>query len=384
MSAAANIPSSEFAERCARAAEAARHRGLDGLLFWSRGTVDSFHDVYYLSRHLDPTTWVPPSPPLMTGLGHAGLILTGDGHSTLLVSDFCAGDVQVDEVRASLDLCGELVASVERLGLSAARLGVVNGELFPYSFGRALQDACPAIRLQPADDLSPELRRRLSDAEMDMLEHAAAVGMRIYEAALSVVAPGATEGAVIGAGQATAATILGCTHWSFLAAGPDASKLYSQGTPPWQPDYVYEPGDVIHYDCFGFVFGYAYDLARTIVVGREPAPDQAHVIDTTADACATMARALTPGITCAEVYEEGRAVLSNGGLVPAGGGFGHGLGCGFLSPYIWPEGRDADFPLEPPCALSFEVFATDGNDLFAYHEDNYLFTAGGVKCITRR
>jgi Xaa-Pro dipeptidase len=389
------VPPEEFVTRQQRAAALATERGLDALLVWGDGSVDSFHEVFYFTNHVSAFPWVPPCPPLVTGCEHAGALITADGTTTLLASSYVRDTVYADAVRTNWDLREEVLAAVDEGGLGAGRLGVI-GEDLPFTFAEALKLRFPDLELKPADDLSADLRVRLSEVDAAMLRRAGQAGVRIFEAAREAAVPGATEGDFVGAGMAEAARIPGCLHWKFMAAaGPDASKFVYDAVPTWNPAYVYQRGDPAHTDLFGFVEGYPYDLARTFTVGEDPSPAQTRIVDCARELCWTLSRALQPGITARELHRVGMAFLRENGAQPTmtfgldhepgpdeGPGFGHAIGCGFIPPYIAPHGPWADRVLEPPIGLAFETFITDGKGHYGNYEDMFLWLKSGVECIT--
>jgi Xaa-Pro dipeptidase len=379
-----SFPRTEFADRCVRAAAAARARGFDALLAWSRGgTLDAFFDVHYLTGHMSPMVWVPPLPGILAGCEHSGVVISADGETTLLATHFVAEGAVANDIRRSPDLARELVAALRDRGLGEGRIGLLGGEVLPFAFGEELRRALPRLVLEPADDLSAELRRWLSEADLDALRRASRAGVHIYDAFTSALVAGTSEGEAVATALAEAARIPGCAHWNFLASGPDPSVLHRSAFPSWQPEYRYRSGDVVHADCFGFVDGFAYDLARTVTIGDGEPPGQSRVSSGTRAACEAMAAALRPGTTPRELYATGSAALADGGLEPVAPGFGHGIGAGFFRPYIFPAGPDLDLPLAPRLGISFEVFATDGLGNYAYHEDAYAFLEDGVELLTR-
>ncbi len=97
---------------------------------------------------------------------------------------------------------------------------------------------------------------------------------------------------------------------------------------------------------------------------------------------AAIAEAIEPGTTCRALYEAGVAFLGQAALIPAFGGFGHAMGAGFFRPYINPNEPHADRPLEPPLGIAIEVFASDGQGRYAFHEDNFVVLEEGVRCLT--
>jgi Xaa-Pro aminopeptidase len=171
--------------------------------------------------------------------------------------------------------------------------------------------------------------------------------------------------------------------WSFLAAsGPVASSFVASALPPWNPTYRYRAGDALHVDAYGVVDGYAYDFGRTVIVGGRGAAAQQRVIDGVRGAVAAVAARIEPGVSCRTLYETGIAYLATAGLTPAAGSFGHALGAGFFPPYVTPQDPRADHPLAPSRGIAIEVSARDDDGHYAFHEDNFVLLADGVRCLT--
>ena len=379
------IPATEYRERRGRAARLAQDRGLDALVVWGRGgTLDSFSDVHYFTAHYSPMVWVPPLPGVLTGCEHACVVISGDGTGVLFVSDFRSQELQVDEVRSAWDMAAAVASHLSEIGVGERSVGVVGQEVLPYSVADELRSTLPRLRLEPADDISAELRLRLSDAEVAMLKRAGEVGARIYEELVAHVVPGVTEGEAIGAAWALASQIPDCAHWNFLSAsGPDADAIVKQSLPPWRPDRRYEAGDTVHADCYGYVSGYCYDLARTVFAGGPQTRGQERIAAATAEAVDEASEALRPGVTGGAIREAVSRALEARSLSALSGSFGHAIGAGFFRPYLLPAGPDHHRPLEAPFGFSLEVLATDGEDNYAYHEDNYVVLPDETICVTQ-
>jgi Xaa-Pro aminopeptidase len=381
----ASISDSEYAARRSRAAAEAAARGLDGLLVWGRGgTLDTFSDVHYFTGFFSPFPWCPPMPPKWEGISNACVVISTDGNASLLTNEeFTSAGGSIAAVRRNANICTELISAIRDHGLDEGRVGVLGMEVLPYSFAAALESACPGLTLSDADDISTDLRGKLSQPEVTMLEQACTAGVQIYRALIDRAAPGRSEGEVIGAGYAEAARIPGCMPWAFLSAsGPDAASFVSAAFPPWNPSYRYEHGDVVHIDAYGFVDGYAYDFGRTLIVGHGAAGPHERVIRSVREAATAISEEIKPGATCRLLYETGTAFLKHAGLIPASGSFGHALGAGFFRPYINPDEPYADRPLAPPIGIAIEIFASDGEGHYAFHEDNFVLLEEGVKCLT--
>jgi Xaa-Pro aminopeptidase len=377
-----------FGQRRVDAAREAENRGLRGLLVWGRGgeTGESVNDILFYANHFSAYPGQPPQPPFLTAIEHAALIIGPGGKSILLATEFVSKGVQVDEVRLSHDLVSLIPDALRDAGLTEGRVGLIASEAFPYPVGIQLNSTFPGLALEPADDIATTQRMRLSPTDLPMLQNAADVGTAIVQAIVDAAAPGVTEGEAVGAGLAVAAQAPGCIHWAFMiSSGPDANLFVRDGTPAWDPTYVYKAGDVLHIDAYGFVFGYMYDLMRTVVVGAEPSPEQAAVITASRDLLADIAGMLKPGVTPRSLRDSAAALAAERGLDVSGNAtFGHGINLGWAGPWLQePMDRpDADVPIEPPYAFAFETFLNDGLGHYSKWEEMYAWTADGVIRLT--
>lgn len=365
----------------------AQKRGLDALLVWGRGGEigQGVAELLYYSNHFSAFPTQPPAPEL-TGYEHAGLIIKSDGSSILLAGGAPSPDAVVEESRSTRDLNALLVETLRELGLSNKRVGLIGSEIFPYLAGRQVHADLPNLRFVPVDEISSRQRMRLEGNDALMLRNAGDVGTRLVEAIMAAAAPGITEGQAVGAGLAAAAQAPGCINWNLMvSSGPDQHQFVRNGTPGWNPSYVYQPGDILHVDAYGFVFGYEYDLMRTIVVGAEPTASQKRAITAARDLMGDMARGLRPGVTTRSLYQLGLDSIRDHGVICHATTYGHGLNCGWDVPWLedsWVERDENDWAIEAPYAFAFETFLTDGEGSFAKWEEMYTWLPGGVERTT--
>lgn len=381
------IPKHSYARRRAEALATARKRGLDGLLMWGRGgeTGQAVTDILFYANHFSPYPGQPPAQAL-TATQHAGLVVAPDGVGRLLTSGFVSEDAVVDETRAGEDLYQVLIDTLRESGLTRGRVGVIGSETLPFAAARAIADALPDLTLVPADDISSAQRMVVHPEDIPMLRNAAEVGTRIVDAITAAAVPGVTEGEAVGAGLAVAAQTPGCIHWAFMiASGPDAHLFVRSGTPGWNPSYVYKAGDTLHLDAYGFIFGYQYDLMRTVVVGGDPTAGQKRVIDASRDLIAGIAGLLKPGVTGQQLRAQAIELGDATGLDWRGNTtFGHGINFGWDRPWLQEpsDGPHNQIPLGPGSAYAFETFVNDDNGNYAKWEDMFLWTEAGVERLT--
>src|SRR5262249_6741036 len=99
-----------------------------------------------------------------------------------------------------------------------------------------------------------------------------------------------------------------------------------RGGPP--TDRVLEPGDMLILDFSVVLGGYRSDFTNTLVVGREPTPDQRRLGDLCCRALAAGAQELRAGGECRTVYAAVRGVFEKEGVAehfPHHAGHGLGL-----------------------------------------------------------
>jgi Xaa-Pro aminopeptidase len=99
-----------------------------------------------------------------------------------------------------------------------------------------------------------------------------------------------------------------------------------RGGPPI--DRVLQPGDMLILDYSVVLDGYRSDFTNTLVVGREPTPEQRRLYDLCVQAMAAGERLLSAGAECKAVYDAVREVFERAGMAehfPHHAGHGLGL-----------------------------------------------------------
>ena len=92
------ISADEFAQRRAKATDAARERGLKGLMVCARGggSVDRYGDVMYLSNFYTAFPFIPDRQPDWSARAHAFVLLPVDGPAALRQTSKIADDLMFD------------------------------------------------------------------------------------------------------------------------------------------------------------------------------------------------------------------------------------------------------------------------------------------------
>jgi Xaa-Pro dipeptidase len=388
----------EFRERQRRASEAARERGLDALIVWSRGgtSLDFYGDNLYLANHHSP---FPPNQDTTqwSARSYSALVLPMDGDPTLVVDlpEYPADEIFVDDIRSTLKVPHALASVIGEKDLTGARLGLVGRDTFLLSHNRILEEELgQAPRLEPADDILDRLRMVKSDAELELIRAAADVGIGWMNTMMDAVEPGRTEGEIVGEGMRYLASHGGFPYDAAIASGPRASHFFSRiGIPDWDSERRLEDGDLVHIDAWAAVDGYYTDFVRSTVAGRGPSGEQREVLEASLSIIDHIVAGVRPGVTIGELYLRGANwMLENGfgehrgdldesgtdfgNLFPA---FGHSFGVGLEPPWII-DGEPT--VVEQNMCLAIEALVARPGVGGAGFEQDVIVRSSGCEVIT--
>lgn len=386
------VPAEEFEARARRVAELAAERRLDAVLAWSRGggTVDRYANVLYLTNFYNPWPNVIDFPPMWTGQGHAGVLVTREAERVLITNlaeeEWRASDVHcdafVDDPRIHLAASRALADR----GLASARVGLATDESMSVGLHSALVAATPEVRWTPADDLLLLARRIKSPVEMEIIRAAGRAGGAMMEAMLAAVRPGATEGEVHRAGWAAALEAGAIPYDTPGSSGPNAAVFGPSTLPSWS-ERTLEDGDLWHTDMYGVFRGYLFDFSRSTVAGRPSGP-QLELLEATVAIVDAVVDAVRPGRTFAEAHAAGvEATARHTHGIPqaladrhAYSHFGHTIGLGWEDLWIY-AGEQTRF--EPGMHVAVETGLAHpklGRTMF---EHNVLVVEGGTEVTSR-
>ncbi len=394
------IPAEEFEGRRRRAQLAAAQEGLDALLVWSKGgtSVDFYGDVLYLTNHHSP---FPPNQdtPKWSARSYSCLVLPTENEGTLVIDlpTYPQDQIQIDDVRSTLHIPGTVARVLEEKGLTKGKLGLVGKDAFLLAHFRALQDVIGhSLLVEPADAILESLRSVKSEAELTLLRHAADVGVEWMRTMMEAVAPGRTEGDVVGEGLRYFASHGGFPYDVGIASGPMSKHFFGRiGIPSWDFERSLEVGDLVHIDAWGPVGNYYVDFVRSTVVGREPTGGQREVLEAAVAIIEHIISGLKPGVSIGELYDRGASWLLDNGFARHGANlaeagtdfgqlfpaFGHGVGVGLEAPWII-EGEETI--VRENMVLAIEVLVAKPDVGGAGYEENVIVTAEGCEVITQR
>lgn len=168
------------------------------------------------------------------------------------------------------------------------------------------------------------LRRQKDADEIVLVRRCMRAGEVGHAWARANVTPGMTELDVYAgiAAACTKAAGQAVIIYGDFAVSPGSSR---RGGPP--TGQVIELGDMLILDFSVVIHGYRSDFTNTLVVGKEPTPEQHRLWELSMQAMATGERELRPGAECRTVYQAVNGVFEQAGMAQHfGHHVGHGLG----------------------------------------------------------
>jgi Xaa-Pro aminopeptidase len=387
------VDPSEFRARQDGVRRLAAERGLDGVVVFSRGGafMDMSHDVLYLANHYSQQPYMGDEAGIGTARSHGVCIVPVEGPVRVVVDiPWWRPDLVVaDEITTTIHVIKGTAAALREAGLAKGRVGLVGASYMTAASYLGLVADLPDIELVREDHLVEQLRVDKSPAELKLIREACKLGNRTVDALMEAAVEGATEAEAV----AEAARVLirggGVLYDAACGSGPWADQFTYNRLPSADSTRRLEKGDMFHVDCYGSLAGYMFDFGRSRVVGDEPTPAQAQLIESTIDCVETICAAIRPGVTAGEAYDVCEQWLRESPLpawttdedpemesFPAAG---HGLGMMWEPPWLMPGDPTV---LEPGMYLAVEMLLAHPEGDAASFEHNGLVTEDGFEILT--
>jgi Xaa-Pro dipeptidase len=343
------IPKEEIVQRQETLRKALGERGLSAALAVGRGFFDRPGSFAYFTGHIPPFI----SAPFDDERGGAGLgvALIDDAEVAVLEMFPTRPElIAADEVRPSYQIVADTIDLLKEKGLSRGAIGVVDGDLLPWTFARLMTERLPDMGLVPFDGPAARMRSVKSPAEIEALASAADVADRALAAAREAVVPGATEREVCAAGIA-AALLAGADFVRYLRVHSGSWSLVGARWPQATSRRLND-GDYVAVDVIGTAGGYAFDVLRCFVAGN-PSDEQRRLTHAASGVTQAVVSACRPGMTSEDLRKVAGMAAENARYGPFLDDFiGHGIG---LETVEWPLlGPDDATPLEPGMVLCIE------------------------------
>jgi Xaa-Pro dipeptidase len=329
--------------------------------------ADPIHLVYLANCWVDPIS--------LGAWSRGYLLLRKDGHAKLLHDSRMPHSVDkahVDERRAVTWYDGKSPAHVPR------QLAVLS-EVNPAHGGLRIQD-------RPGDPLAASvvgtiarMRRQKDPDEIDVLRKCMRAGEAGQAWARANVRPGMTELEVYG-GVNTACMLAASQPvivYGDFAVSPGPER---HGGGPTERKI--DPGDMLILDYSVIIGGYRSDFTNTLVVGKQPTPDQKRLFELCVAAMAAGEKELRAKASCFNVYGAVRGVFEKAGVADA---FPHhaGHGLGLTHPEAPFFVRQADETLLAGDVVTLEpgLYVKGVGGLRIEH--NYLITEAGFERLSK-
>lgn len=225
-----------------------------------------------------------------------------------------------------------------------------------------IPDSLGALHSVGLHEIVGEMRRRKDPDELDVIRACMKVTDAGHAWARANVRPGMTEldvyaGVVRACNEAAGGCVL--VYGDFIVS-PGPERRVGPPTPR-----VIQSGEMFILDFSVVIQGYRSDFTNTLVVGREPTPDQRRLFDHCTAAMAAGERELRAGNPCQIVYDAVNAVFRDAGMADH---FPHhaGHGLGLSHP-------------EPPFIVRHSTETLAAGDVVTLEPGLYVTGVGGIR-----
>jgi Xaa-Pro dipeptidase len=379
------FPMDEYVQRWRKVEDAARLRGLDLLVIWSRsaGTYDRCADLLYLANYYGNQ----PGQGRRGPQGFSALI-SQIGQTPELFADM--QDLRpellaTDRFRSCPDTFQAVGRRLAELG--ARKVGLIGTDLIPMKYWGQLQALTPDVEWVIADELVRKVRLIKSSRELEAFRIAGQTASNAITALMHALAAGRSEAEAAGEAARMVARGGGHVHQLAISHGALLKHLssdpvvgYSQDTPA--------VGELARAWVTGPMFqGYWLGPGRTVACGTRSTPEQRELLSANAEAVNTVIEAVRAGVKVHELVALGDRLTEEFGgpvsdLAREWPVYGHGNGLFFEAPTMSVRvGPDAQFELRENMVISVEMFFARSRVGQAGFENSVIVTRDGSELL---
>ncbi|MFC7173241.1 M24 family metallopeptidase [Haloplanus litoreus] len=381
--------SSEFRKRYEKARAALSETEMDAVLITNPETVEylgagaGLDAAWYrqFSRSIAfPTIAVVPETGDPTLIVHnvfeAVVRQATDGACTLRTYYERGSDTVQSHAPLTVDAIRESCPAAPTIGLEVGSGTTTDLKLgVPLCALREIRGSLPNAEFLDAGDVLRSLRMTKTDAEIDCIRRATAAIDATFDRVFDEIEPGMSETEVVSVCNRLVSEHGGRPVWTLACTNPFEILP--------RPDVTLDAGDTLFLDIGATVGGYHADYNRMAVVG-DPSPEQREHNRIAASVTNTLADAVEPGLTPADIVDRCRDAYRSRGLGSRLGltsetKIGHSIGL-TLSEAPQLTGYD-ETTLEPGMVLCIEP-AVMTDDEFFMSEQIVVVTDDGSEVIS--
>jgi Xaa-Pro dipeptidase len=272
-----------------------------------------------------------------------------------------------DKVTAEID---KRVSQVNRVAVEKTHMNMERYEI--------LQKAYPNLQFISAEEKLNQLRTIKDQVEIEKLRKACELADYAIEVGVNAIKEGISELEIVAAIEYEMKK-KGVQKMSFETTVLAGAKAASPHGVPGMA--TVKKGDFVLFD-LGIVYeGYCSDITRTVAFG-DVSEENRKVYDTVLQAQLAAVEASRPGITCAELDQTARKMISNAGY---GEYFTHRLGHGLgISVHEYPSITETnELKLQPGMVYTIEPGIYIPEKVGVRIEDDIVITKDGAEVLTK-
>ena len=272
-----------------------------------------------------------------------------------------------DKVTAEID---KRVSQVNRVAVEKTHMNMERYEI--------LQKAYPNSQFISAEEKLNQLRTIKDQVEIEKLRKACELADYAIEVGVNAIKEGISELEIVAAIEYEMKK-KGVQKMSFETTVLAGAKAASPHGVPGMA--TVKKGDFVLFD-LGIVYeGYCSDITRTVAFG-DVSEENRKVYDTVLQAQLAAVEASRPGITCAELDQTARKMISNAGY---GEYFTHRLGHGLgISVHEYPSITETnELKLQPGMVYTIEPGIYIPEKVGVRIEDDIVITKDGAEVLTK-
>ena len=368
----------EFLSRTTKVCELMVQKGLAALIVFDDDRMTGGGSVRYLSNFFNAVPLAPTAvvlvpdqePTLCIAPGFQGCQFTWAQERSFIrkVKGTSSGAWGVDYVK-------DITEALFEANFSGGKVGIDGINLMPPRTLVELREKLSGSSVEDATGLVELVRHQKSRAEIRLLRRAAALSRAGFAAFARATKPGVLQAKAIAQAELTV-----------RKSGAEEAMMFMGTGLPWiwgyrRGDLRFEEGAMVAAEFNARYQGYLGQICRTFFLG-EPTPEQQAVHHAVVTAYEEMISSIKPGVTAAQLFDTGMAVISRAGFEYSRVRFGHGLGLNLAEGFSIEPGDHTPIGAGT-CVVVHPNIALPPSGRSAIHGDTLLVGEDGVEVLTR-